>query len=133
MFGRSFLKRANRISMLITVIVVTCVLLWDEGGESFSKPMNSAAGAAQIMALDHPLVRIESTDEVCGVLLQAVIVRRLTVQSFKGKVVRQFFYAILNLLLAVASFMLLQRLLHAGLHQSQRIIVSYIHDQDGQK
>ena len=119
--------------MLVAVAVVLYAQLWDEGGENFKKPTDSASGAAQIMALDSPLVRIESTDEVYGTLLQAVIVHRLSAQSFKNKVFSEFIYAILELLLAAVTVMLLHRLVHIWLHRSQGSIVCYIHDQDGKK
>ena len=133
MFFKVFRKHANRISMLIAVAVVLYALLWDEGGENFIKPPDSASGAAQIMALDSPLVRIESTDEVYGTIFQAVIVHRLSAQSFKGKVFSEFIYAILELLLAAVTVMLLHRPVHVWLHRSHGVIVCYIHDKDGKK
>ena len=133
MFFKAFRKHANRISMLIAMAVVLCALLWNEGGENFHKPTDLVSGAAQIMTLGSPLVRIESTDEVYGTTLQAVIVQRLSAQSFRSKVVNEFIYAILELLLAAATVMLLHRPMHIWLHQSQGSIVCYIHDQDGKK
>ena len=133
MFRRAFRKHTNRIAMWIAMVVLTCALLCDEGGENLPKQVDPANGIAQIMAVDSPMVRIESTDEVSGAILQAIVVRRLTVRNFKSKVVRYFFYAILDLLLTVVAFMLLQRPLLLWFHRSQRVIVSYIHDQDGQK
>ena len=132
MFFKAFRKHANRIAMLIAVTVVLYALLWDEGEESFKKPKDSISSAAQIMALDSPLVRIESTDEVYGTL-QAVIAHRLPAQSFRSKVVSELIYAILGLLLVAVTVMLLHRLVHVWLHRSQGVIVCYIHDQDGKK
>ena len=133
MFFKAFRKHTNRISILVAVAVFLCALLWDEGGENFKKPANPSSGAAQIMALDSPLVRIESTDEVFGTILQAVIVPRLSVQSFRNKAVSEIIYAILGLLLAAVSVMLLHRPVYEWLHRSQGVVVCYIHDQDGKK
>lgn len=133
MLCRAFRNYADRISMLVAVIVVMCALLWDEGGVNFQKLADSTADGARFMAVDSPLVRIESTDEVYGAILQEAIVRRFSVQNVKSRAVRAFFYAILDLLLAAVAIMLLQEPLRIWLHRSQRVIVSYIHDQDGQK
>ena len=133
MFFKAFHKHANRISILIAVAVVLYALLWDEGEENFKKPKDSISSAAQIMALDSPLVKIESTDEVYGTILQAFIVRRLSAQSFRSKVLSEFIYAILGLLLAAIMVMLLHRPVPVWLHRSQGVIVCYIHDQDGKK
>ena len=119
--------------MLVAVVVVLCALLWDEGGENFKKPTDSVSDAAQIRAWGSPLVRIESTDEVYGTTFQTVIVYRLSAQSFKNKVASEFIYAILGLLLAAVTVMLLHRLVHVWLYRSQGGIVCYIHDQDGKK
>ena len=133
MFFKAFRKHANRISMLIIVAVVLYSLLWDEGGENFKKPTDSVSNAAQIMTMDSPLARIESTDEVYGTILQAVIVHRLSAQSFRSKVVSEFIYAILELLLAAVTVMLLHRPVHIWLQRCQGVIVCYIHDKDGKK
>ena len=133
MFFKASRRRANRISILIAVTVVLCALLWNEGGENINKPTDSVSGVAQIMTLGSPLVRIESTDEVYGIALQAAIVHRLSAQSFKNKVVSEFIYAILELLLAAVTVILLYRLVHIWLHRSQGCIVCYIHDKDGKK
>ena len=133
MFFKALSKHANRISMLIAVAVVLCALLWNEGGESFNKPADPVSGAAQIMTVGSPLVRIESTDEVYGTVLQEVIVSRLSAQSFKNKVASEFIYAILELLLAAVMVMLSHRPVCIWLHRSQGCIVCYIHDKDGKK
>ena len=133
MYFKALRKHANRISILIAVVVALCALLWNEGGENFNKPTDPVHGVAQIMPLGSPLVRIESTDEVYGTVLQTVIVPRLSAQSFKNKVVSEFIYAILELLLAAVTVILLYRLVHIWLHRSQGGIVCYIHDKDGKK
>ena len=133
MFFKTFRKHVNRISMLIAVTVVFCALLCDVGGDIPPKSMDTVSSAAQIIAMDSPLVRIESTDEVYGTILQAVIVRRLSAQSFRSKVVREFIYTILGLLLAAVTVRLLRRPVHICLHRSQGVIVCYIHNQDGKK
>lgn len=133
MFFKTFHKHVNRISMLIAVTVVFCALLWDEGGENYNNPTDSVSSAAQIMAMGSPLVRLESTDEIYGTTLQAVIVQRLSAKSFRNKVASEFIYAILGLLLAAVTVMLLHRPVSIWLHRSQGIIVCYIHDQDGKK
>lgn len=119
--------------MLTAMAVVLCALLWDEGGENFNNPTDSVSSAAQIMAVSSPLVRIESTDEIYGTTLQAVIVQRLSAKSFRNKVVREFIYAILGLLLAAVTVMLLHRPMYIWPHRSQEVIVCYIHEQDGKK
>ena len=133
MFIKALRSHANRISILIAVAVVLCALLWNEGGENFNKPTDPAHSVAQIMALGSPLARIESTDEVYGIALQAIIAHRLSAQSFKNKVESEFIYAILELLLAAVTIILLYRLVHIWLHRSQEGIVCYIHDKDGKK
>ena len=133
MLFKALRRHANRISILIAVAVVLCALLWNEGGENFNKSTDPVHGIAQIMTLGSPLVAIESTDEVYGIALQAVIVHRLSAQSYKNKVDSEFIYAILELLLAAVTFILLYRLVHIWLHRSQGGIVCYIHDKDGKK
>ena len=133
MFFKVFRKHTNRISMLIAVAVVLCALLWNEGEGNSKKPTVPASSAAQIMALDSPFVRIESTDEIYGMTLQAVIVHRLSAKSNRSKAVSEFLYAILGLLLTAVMIMLLHRPIRVWLHQSQGVIVCYIHDQDGKK
>ena len=133
MFFKALRKNINRISMLTAMAVVLCALLWDEGGENFNNPTDSVSSAAQIMAVSSPLVRIESTDEIYGTTLQAVIVQRLSAKSFRNKVVREFIYAILGLLLAAVTVMLLHRPMYIWPHRSQEVIVCYIHEQDGKK
>ena len=133
MYFKELRRHANRISMLIAVAVVLCALLWNEGGENLSNPTDPVSSAAQIITLGSPLVRIESTDEVYGTVLQAVIVPRLSAQSFKNKVAGEFIYAILELLLAAVTVLLLYRLVHIWLHQSRGCIVCYIHNKDGKK
>ena len=133
MFFKALRRHANRISILIAVSVVLCALLWNEGGENFNKPTDPVHGDAQIMTLGSPLTTIESTDDVYGIALQALIAHRLSTQSFKNKVVSEFIYAILELLLAAVTVILLYRLVHIWLHRSQGGIVCYIHDKDGKK
>ena len=133
MFFKALRRHVNRISILIAVVVVLCALLWNEGGENFNKPTDPFHGVAQIMTLGNPLVTIESTDEVYGIALQAVIVHRLSAQSFKNKVASEFIYAILELLLTAVTVILLYRLVHIWLYRSQGGIVCYIHDKDGKK
>ena len=133
MFFKALRKHANKIFMLIAVAVVLNALLWNEGGENLSNPTDPVSSAAQIITLGSPLVRIESTDEVYGTALQAVIAPRLSAHSFKNKVVNEFIYAILELLLAAVTVILLYRLVHIWLHRSQWGIVCYIHDKDGKK
>ena len=133
MFFKALRRHANRISILIAVVVVLCALLWNEGGANFNKPTDPFHGATQIMTLGSPLVTIESTDEVYGIALQAAIAHRLSAQSFKNKVVSEFIYAILELLLTAVTVILLYRLVHIWLHRSQGGIVCYIHAKDGKK
>ena len=133
MFFKALRRHTNRISMLIAVVVVLCALLWNEGGANYNKPTDPFHGVAQIMTLGSPLGRIESTDEVYGTILQAVIVPRLSAQSFKNKVASEFTYAILELLLTAVTVILLYRLVHIWLYRSQGGIVCYIHDKDGKK
>ena len=133
MFLKAFHKQANRISMLVALAIVLYALLWNEGGENLNKPTDSAFSAVQIITLGNPLVRIESTDEVYEAILQAVIVYQLFEQSFRSKEVSEFTYAILELLLAAVTVMLLHRSVHIWFHRSQGGIVCYIHDQDGKK
>ena len=133
MFFKALRGHANRISIMIAVSVVLCALLWNEGAENYNRPTDPVHGAAQIMTLGSPLVTIESTDEVYGIALQAVIVHRLSAQSYKNKVASEFIYAILELLLAAVTVILLYRLVYIWLHRSQVGIVCYIHDKDGKK
>ena len=133
MFFKALHRHANRISILIAVVVVLCTLLWNESGANYNKSTDPFHGVAQIMNLGSPLVTIESTDEVYGIALQATIVHRLSVQSFKNKAASEFIYAILELLLAAVTVILLYRLVHIWLHRSQGGIVCYIHDKDGKK
>ena len=133
MFFEASRKHTNRISMLIAMAVVLCALLWNEGGENLSNQTDPVSSAAQIMTVESPLVRIESTDEVYGTVLQAVIVPRLSAQSFKNKVASEFIYAILELLLAAVMLMLFHRPVCIWLHQSRGCIVCYIHNKDGKK
>ena len=133
MFFKALRRHANRIAILIAVAVVLCALLWNEGGENFYEPTDPVSSVAQIMTLGSPLVTIESTDEVYGITLQAVIVHRLSAQSYKNKAVSKFIYAILELLLAAVTVVLLYRLVPIWLRRSQGGIVCYIHDKDGKK
>ena len=115
------------------MLIVLCALLWNEGGENFSKPTVSVYSAARIMTLGSPLVRVECTDEVYGTIFQAVIAHRLSTQCFRSKVVSGFIYTILGLLLAVVMVMLLHRPVYVWFHRSWGAVVCYIHDQDGKK
>ena len=70
------------------------------------------------MTLGSPLVRFESTDEVYGTIFQAVIAHRLSAQCFRSRVVSEFIYTILGLLLAVVMVMLLHRPVYVWLYRS---------------